>query len=335
MSTLEGRALAKFASQSQPNESSFPQAGALTTAPCVTILLCTFNGESFLEAQLASIERQSYRNWRLVISDDGSSDETLSIIERFADRVSQPVVVRSGPRNGPAANFLTLASDPQIEGDYFAFCDQDDVWYPDKLSEAVRRLESMLDDRPTLYGSRTHLVDTEGKHCGYAPLFDKQPTFSNALAQSIAGANTMVFNRAAKRLFEQTGVLEIVSHDWWAYQLVCGSGGTCIYDERPQLDYRQHPGNHIGCNRGWRAQFKRLVMVLRGGFARWNEVNFAALEACRPHLTEAARADLDRFMAMRTGSLPTRLATFARSDIRRQSLTGNLALLIAILLKKL
>ena len=304
-------------------------------APLVTILLCTFNGETFLEAQLASLERQVHKNWRLIVSDDGSTDGTLALLDQFARRVPQSVELRSGPRQGPATNFLSLAADPQIDGDYFAFCDQDDIWYPEKLQVALDRLQSIGEHKPVVYGARTHLIGAEGRDSGFAPLFDKPPTFANALAQSIAGANTMMFNRAVKRLFERTGMLEVVSHDWWAYQLVCGSGGVLIYDHEPHLDYRQHSGNHIGCNRGLRAQWMRLLMILRGGFAHWHDVNVAALEQSRPCLTDAARAELDTFKTMRTGNLPTRLRAFAKSNIRRQSLQGNVALLLAILLKKL
>lgn len=338
MSTLEGRARTKNVQfePCRPQETdALPAPGSLAEHACVAILLCTYNGESFLEAQLASFERQSHQNWRLIVSDDGSTDATLDIVERFSRRVPQPVEVRSGPRRGPAANFLTLAADPSIEADYFAFSDQDDVWYPDKLHKALLSLQSVDGEKPIVYGGRTHLVGTDGEHCGYAPLFEKHPTFGNALAQSIAGANTMMFNRAAKGLFEQTGALDVISHDWWAYQLVCGTGGTFLYDALPQLDYRQHARNHIGCNRGWRAQWKRFRMILKGRFARWNEVNFAALEKCRPYLTETARTELDAFMAMRTGGLLTRLRMFAKSNIRRQTPSGNFALLIAIVLKKL
>lgn len=338
MSTLEGRALAQHASTNRPRHEgahASPPREPSAEPPCVTILLCTFNGERFLEAQLASLEQQSHPNWRLIVSDDGSSDATLSIIERFAARIPHPVEVRSGPRCGPAGNFLALAADPQVEGDYFAFCDQDDVWHPQKLSRSLHWLRAIESETPAVYGGRTHLVGIDGGHIGYAPRFGKLPTFANALAQSIAGANTMMFNRATKRLFEQTGALDIVSHDWWAYQLVCGSGGILLYDEDPQLDYRQHGENHIGCNQGWRAQWKRFGMILAGGFARWNDVNLAALEQCRPYLTPAARDELDTFIAMRTGNLPTRLQTFARSNIRRQTLSGNVALVVALLLKKL
>ncbi len=125
-----------------------------------------------------------------------------------------------------------------------------------------------------------------------------------------------------------------MSHDWWAYQLVTGNGGVFRYDPEPHLDYRQHDSNRIGCNRGLRAQWKRLRMVLNGGFAVWNELNLTALQRCRHLLTEEARAQLDIYEVMRVGPLGARLKAFAKSPLRRQTFLGNIALLVGIALKK-
>ena len=75
-------------------------------------------------------------------------------------------------------------------------------------------------------------------------------------------------------------------------------------------------------------------MILDGGFARWNDVNLAALRQCRHLLTPEAQAHLDTYEAIRSASLPARLTAFARSQIRRQTFTGNVALLTAIVLRK-
>lgn len=336
MSSVERRSFAKLARLGElaPRPQASPAISAVSGTPTITILLCTFNGARFLAAQLASIEQQTHQNWRLVVSDDGSSDETLAIVHHFAQRVAQPVELREGPRRGPCANFLALASDPEIEGDYFAFCDQDDVWHHDKLSLALKWMRAVPRDVPAVYGARTRLICAGGKRLGYSRRFRRAPSFANALVQSIAGANTMLFNRATKHLFEQSGQLDVVSHDWWAYQLVSGSGGLFHYDPEPHLDYRQHDANRIGCNRGLRAQLKRLRMVLNGGFAAWNELNLAALQQCRHLLTQEARDLLDTYEAMRVGSLWVRLKSFAVSPLRRQTLLGNVALLIGITLKK-
>ena len=304
-------------------------------APCITILLCTYNGARFLIAQLASIEQQSHKNWRLIVSDDGSTDETLAILRHFAERVPQYVELRSGPRRGPCANFLSLAEDPSIAGDYFAFCDEDDVWRRDKLKHALGWLKSRQQTTPAVYCARTRLVGEEGRPFGTSPLFPKLPCFANALVQSIAGANTMVFNPATKRLLEQAGAVDAVSHDWWTYQLVSGAGGTVHYDPKPHLDYRQHAANHIGCNRGLRAQWERLRMVLQGGFAVWNDLNLASLHQCRHLFTSDNQALLDAYDLMRTGGLRVRVMALIKSGVRRQTLLGNLALFAAAILKEI
>jgi hypothetical protein len=229
---------------------------------------------------------------------------------------------------------MALAADASIEGDYFAFCDQDDIWHHDKLERALAWMRTLPQDVSAVYGGRTRLVCSGGEPLGYSRRFSRPPSFANALVQSIAGANTMLFNRATKRLLEEAGPLDVVSHDWWAYQLVSGSGGVVHYDPEPHIDYRQHSANRIGSNKSVRARWKRLRMVLEGGFAVWNEINIAALQRSRHLLTDDARAALDTYDVMRTGSLAARLTTFAKSRMRRQTLLGNFALLAAVLLRK-
>src|ERR1700751_1688968 len=111
--------------------------------PSIAILLCTYNGAGFLPAQLASLAAQSFTNWRLFVSDDGSSDETLAIVAQHKERLrAPPDDRRTRPRQGYAKNFLSLACDPSLSFDYYAYCDQDDIWEPDKLARAVERLSS-------------------------------------------------------------------------------------------------------------------------------------------------------------------------------------------------
>ena len=335
MSSVERRSIAKSTLLAgvgvQEQDPCFSRAPG---TPSVTIFLCTYNGERFLAAQLASIEQQSHQNWRLIVSDDHSADATLAILRHFAQRVSQPVEIREGPRRGHAANFLSLATDPSITDDYFAFCDQDDVWHRDKLSRALTWAQSVPQALPTVYGGRTTVVCAAGKPLGYSRRFFRPPSFGNALVQSIAGANTMLFNRATKRLFEEAGRVEVTAHDWWAYQLVIGSGGIVGYDPVAYLDYRQHSANSIGSNRGLRAQRKRVQQVLKGRFRDWNETNLAALRSARHLLTDEARALIDVFEVMRKGSLAERLKAFTTSPLRRQTLVGNIALFAATALRK-
>lgn len=219
---------------------------ASTDAAQVAILMCTKNGEAFLDEQLKSIAEQTHANWTLFVSDDGSTDATGNILKRFAAIHEQKTVARNGPGKGVCANFLSLATVSAIDADYFAFSDQDDVWYKDKLARALTWLATVPADVPAFYCGRTELISNDGRSYGYSPLFSRPIAFRNALIQSLGGGNTMVFNKAAKRLLETTGRLEVVLHDWWMYQLVSAVDGAICYEPQPVLKYRQHPDNLIG-----------------------------------------------------------------------------------------
>lgn len=302
----------------------------------IAILMCTKNGAAFLEEQLKSIVDQTHANWSLFVSDDGSTDGTGEILKRFFDNHSQKTVVRNGPDKGVCANFLSLGTDPTIDADYFAFCDQDDIWYKDKLERALTWLVAVPDDVPALYCGRTELITTDGRSCGFSPLFSRPVTFRNALVQSLGGGNTMVFNKAAKRLLEAVGRLDVVLHDWWMYQLISAVGGAIRYDPRPTLKYRQHRGNLIGSNLGWGALLVRLYMMLQGRFRAWNTMNIAALQQVPAELIMPQnRVTLQLFAQARTAPLPQRLRYLNQSRVYRQRLIGNIGLLVATLLKRI
>lgn len=296
----------------------------------VAILLTTYNGASFLKQQLDSIVGQSHGNWTLYISDDGSSDETLEIIEAY--RVSlgdERVRLFHGPRRGFAQNFLSLIRNPSVHGDFFAFSDQDDIWFADKLERSLKRIPQN-EDEPALYCSRTRLVDERGSFIGYSPLFRKAPSFKNALVQSIAGANTMLLNGAARALLAQVPEqAQVVSHDWLCYLLVSGCDGHVHYDPEPTLDYRQHGGNLIGSNSGFYDRLVRIRKMFAGTFREWNRQNLLALDYCGEQLEKHNRSVLSLFETARTASLPRRLYLLKRAGVYRQTSLGTFGLILA------
>ena len=171
---------------------------------------------------------------------------------------------------------------------------------------------------------------------GYSPVFNKPPSFTNALVQNIGGGNTMVFNKATKDLIlETTKNATVVSHDWWCYQIVTGVGGHVIYDSEPCLKYRQHAHNLVGANTSWRKRFQRILELLQGRFRKRNDINLAALSAHMHLLTTTNQKVLNDFIQARQSSLPKRLALFKQSGIYRQTLFGNLGLLLGIFLNKM
>jgi glycosyltransferase involved in cell wall biosynthesis len=304
--------------------------------PLVAVLLCTANGQAFLDQQLESIAGQSHRRLKLVISDDGSTDGTVSLIAQFAARHPQiSVDIRKGPQQGFSANFMSIACDASIEADYFAFSDQDDIWLPQKIERALQWLNTVAPGVPSMYCGRTEAIDEQGQILGLSPLFAKQPSFKNAIVQSLAGGNTIVLNRAARDLVVSIGVLRVVAHDWWFYQLISGVNGLVLYDPEPCVQYRQHASNIIGSNSGWGARWRRIKGLFVGRFQSWNEINVQALEIISARLTPENRAVLARFSKVRDAGFAKRLAGLIGSGIYRQTFLGNLGLLAATVLKKI
>lgn len=302
----------------------------------VAILLAVKDGARFLGQQLQSYTAQTHLDWSVHVSDDGSSDKSLDVLQEFAGRVSQRVTLRNGPRIGAANNFLSLLRDGSIEANYFAFSDQDDIWDAEKLDRAINMLRTAPPGQPALYCSRTELIDEGGRHLGYSTAFKRAPSFRNALVQSIAGGNTMVFNRSAYNLLRNVSDANVHAHDWMTYLVITAAGGIIFYDEVPSVKYRQHQHNLVGSNLGFLAAVHRLNMLLAGQWRDWNSLNLEVLERVLDHITHENRCVLESFAEIRRADyLPQRLWKFWKSGVYRQTTLGKLALLLAVIANKI
>lgn len=301
----------------------------------VAILLSTFNGAGHLVRQLDSILAQQHRHWTVYASDDGSTDATLRILQDYRARWgADRMVIMQGPREGYAANFMSLVRSAEVTGDLFAFCDQDDCWDPDKLTRALTWMRRQSSDIPALYCGRTRLIDDDDRVIGSSPWFGRTPGFRNALVQSLAGGNTMLLNLPARQLMA-TAEGRVISHDWWAYLVVSGCGGTVYYDAHPAVGYRQHEDNLIGSAAGLRARLQRLKKMLEGSYEGWNAINLPALRAIENHLSPDSLRTLAIFERARRVGLIGRLWLMLQARLYRQTLAGDLALLLAAVLGKL
>ena len=308
---------------------------SLVSGDQVAILLGTYNGDRFLKEQLESFRKQTHKNFCVYASDDGSSDNTLSLLQDFSDRTGKLNIIK-GPKKGFCANFFSLINDKSIQSDYYAFSDQDDIWMPEKVERAIRALGSFPNDKPSLYCGRTYLVDELEKPLGMSPLFSKPPSFANALMQNIGGGNTMVINNAARKLLLSAGrSINVISHDWWAYLAITGCGGNVVYDKEPALYYRQHSQNIVGSNSSWTARLIRIKELMRGRFHEWNTLNLEALKKIHPQLTRENQKILNQFSTARSKTLLPRTIGFIRSGIHRQTVVGNLGLIAATMLGKI
>ena len=305
--------------------------------PKVAILLCTYHGQQYLAEQIASFEAQTYQNWEVWASDDGSNDDTHAILESYRDKLGvNKLSIHYGPKEGFVANFLSLTCHTNIQANYYAYSDQDDIWKADKLQLAVDYLSSIPETVPAIYCSRTRLVDHNNQHIGFSPLFNKPTGFANALMQNVGGGNTMVINNAARKLLCEAGAdVDVITHDWWAYLVVCGCGGRVFYDPKPTVRYRQHDSNLVGMNSSWPARFVRMRMLFQGRFRTLNDQHIQALNRLRSKITPENILILDQFIKARNSSLLPRLIGLKKSGIYRQTLLGNLGLIAAAIFNKI
>ena len=300
----------------------------------IAIFLCTFDGGKYLAEQLESIKAQSNNNWTLYVSDDGSTDNTLAILKKFRQSWgAERLAIQEGPRKGYAANFLSLVSNNDIQADYFAFSDQDDIWKPDKLQHAVEKIAPFRQEQATLFCSRSEYVNEDGLHIGYSKTRTKMFAFNNALVENIAGGNTMVFNQPARSLLKKINDSEmpIVSHDWTLYQVVTSMNGKVLFDNMPTILYRQHGKNVIGAKLSSTNYLDRILIYCRGDFRKSTDMNLAALQSIRNEMSESAKNDMMKFQKIRTSNFVMKLINIGNPGVRRHSKLENLILLLGII----
>lgn len=262
--------------------------------PHTTILMCTFQGQDYITPQLDSLSRQKHADHHLWVSDDGSVDDTLNIVKLYTNPDGTPARIVQGPGQGFAANFLSLLCADDLPPGFVALSDQDDVWFPDKLSRALALLAPLDPERPALACGRTLLTDGELNPLGPSRKH-RHFGFRNALVQNVVAGNTIVLNPAAHRLIRAAGVVDVPYHDWWCYLLVSGAGGQIVYDPEPCMHYRQHGQNVLGENRSAMAVLRRAGSFGSRKWRGWFDANITALHACADLLSPENRALLDAY----------------------------------------
>jgi glycosyltransferase involved in cell wall biosynthesis len=212
------------------------------TGHSVAILLATYNGSEYIREFLDSLIAQTYTDFKRIVRDDGSTDDTLEIIRNYSSRIKIDFI-ETNVRLGPAKSFfelLTLAND---DFDFYFFADQDDYWHKSKIERAVDKL-SAEKENIALYCSQMEYVDENLAHIKYSRI-PKIVALENALVENIATGCTIALTRPARRLILENPPSRIIMHDWWFY-IVIVAFGKVIYDGFPSIKYRQHSNNMIG-----------------------------------------------------------------------------------------
>lgn len=226
----------------------------------VTVLLSTYNGEKYIEEQIQSLLTQKNIKLSIFARDDGSTDSTKQILDKYKDE--GVLTWYTGENLKPAYSFLDLVNKAP-KSEYYAFCDQDDVWNDDKLECAVKALESYGNTNiPRLYCANYQLVDSELQNLpdnGHV----STTTFDAALVSSCCTGCTVVFNRALLNILRMGTPKVIVMHDDWVHKVCLAVGGTVFYDKSKVLKYRQHGNNADGGVHSVRDKINGIVSRIR------------------------------------------------------------------------
>lgn len=219
---------------------------------CVDIVLATYNGENYLLEQIESLIAQTYKNWNLLVSDDGSDDRTVEILKLYANADSRIHIVNTERQGGVVNNFakgLSFCSSP-----YIMFCDQDDIWHPDKVAHMlgeIKKVEVVFSKKTPILGfSDLSLVNEIGaisheSFYQYNKLCPENNLDYRYLAwRSTVYGCTCIFNVALLQLAMPLPI-NIPMHDQW-FALNAAKFGYIFYSPISKIYYRQHSNNVVG-----------------------------------------------------------------------------------------
>lgn len=219
----------------------------------VAILLSTYNGEVYLKYLLDSLVSQSYRNIKIYIRDDGSTDKSLEIINQFLSENVMLVKDELGNLKS-ASSFLQMLS--VARADIYMFCDQDDIWLPEKVLNAVKSIGECGFSSSLLFHTDLIIVDQHlnkisdsfNRHEGI--ILPAGHGFSHLIVQNCVVGCTMAITEELVKLSALRDIKpkSIAMHDWW-FALYASCFGRVIYSSRADILYRQHEHNVSGVNK--------------------------------------------------------------------------------------
>lgn len=230
----------------------------------IAVLIATYNGERYLCELLESILNQTFPDIQIYIHDDASKDNTISIIQEYQSRYPEKIRQLIYPATGSScANFMSMLS--YVKEPYVMFCDQDDVWLPEKteiLYREMKKSETENAGKPCLVFSDLFVVDSKlqiisNSFMHYTSRNPYQTEYKRILMKNVAPGCTMLLNRnLIQEAIKCTDVTKIGMHDAWV-MLIAGLLGKISFIDMPLIYYRQHQENVVGAQK---VTFARKIM---------------------------------------------------------------------------
>ena len=215
----------------------------------IDILMATYNGERYLKEQIESILKQTYSNFRLIISDDCSTDSTRNILEEYHQKDNRIEIYYQDKNLGYIKNFEFLLN--KVENNFYMLADQDDIWISDKIEKSMKKLEQ---EKADLVFCDLMLINQNGEKI--ADSFWKEKKFNKKIKKDkskkglrlnnyITGCTILSKKEFLKEILPIPPNTKYLIHDYWI-AIILSLKGKIVYIEEPLVKYRQHGDNQVG-----------------------------------------------------------------------------------------
>lgn len=299
----------------------------------VIVIMSTYNGEKYVGKQIESILGQQGVDVTLYVRDDGSKDSTTKIIGQIAEEHDN-VILSEESNLGWERSFLKALKDCP-NGDYYAFSDQDDIWFDDKLISGIEFIKqhSSADNEPLMYHCNKISVDEDLKPYPHQVRRTPQPlNRQNALIQEFAQGCSIILNNEARSLVTSYMPKEKLAHDFWC-GLLCYLFGKVVYDDRPHFYHITHGANASGEGhiiRSWEGRLKKIL----GGDKVYYSPFRDLLEGYGNQLSSEDKKFISEVEHYKT-NLKDKIKLLFSDKFIRDSFLGSLSLKSTILLNRL
>jgi len=258
------------------------------TRPKIAVLLAAYNGHKYIYEQVLSLISQKKVSVDVFIRVDGDCKIFSEIVSKLASQFDNVHYIKGDVLSSPSKNFYNLILETKdYNFDYYAFCDQDDVWCENKL---IRAASSFTDESIYGYSSAFTTFNSSGRKKTHS--IGRQTEF-DYLFQSAGPGCTFVLSKAGFAflqgyLVQHKELLSVLAHDWLIYFIMRLNKMKWFIDTESNILYRQHSSNVAGVNTGFNAKIKRMKLLFKGWYFSDLKClfSFAKQHECTPRFTD-------------------------------------------------
>lgn len=306
----------------------------------IAILLSSYNGEKFIVQQIESLLNMDISEAFLdiYIRDDGSKDRTVELIKNInTENNKVKIILKEGENLGVVKSFFSLLNECDYNYDYVAFCDQDDIWLPNKIINALNILEG-YNAIPAMQFTRLEVVDENLNYLFLTHEPSKKIELGNAIVENIATGCTVVINNCALRKLKEKkpNTENIVMHDWWVY-LVISATGKVLFNNNADIKYRQHSSNVEGMMSGLQKILNKFIKLKRKDkYPRMSKQLTEFIECYSGQLNSQQISLVNDFKKSLLTPFGAKAIYYViTSKVYRQKLSDNCSLIFSIIFKRL